>query len=318
MRRPVLIFTLISILFVGVPLSAQDIELPEYTMEQRWQRLATLTVGWHAAVVALGESQGMTPEEVGTWIGKFFAKSWLGGAEASQFLTGTYRNFMSFPDAEVEVMATTPTSVTARFNRPIDDMVGPVGRIGVPRENIVAMLERVDAVVADWVGVDMERRSEGDYDIVTMETRYGPIRASNDIRWNRSSYLSWLTWLQLMSLRMESGMTAREIGAANAELYKTTWSAPTPWRFFRGMLWNQMTDPGTDCEVLSASSDEVRARCREHYRDLVEQNESRFGVTPEDVFESGRAFAEGVAEHLGLRWTEVLEDGYRVIAVTRR
>ena len=105
---------------------------------------------------------------------------------------------------------------------------------------------------------------------------------------------------------------------ATAVLISLRLTTSTPWQYFRGMLWNQMTDPGTDCEVLSASPDEVRARCHLHYRQVVERNESRFGVTPDDVFESGRAFAEGVAEHLGLRWAEVLEDDYRVITVTRR
>jgi hypothetical protein len=151
-----------------------------------------------------------------------------------------------------------------------------------------------------------------------METLYGPIEASNDIRWNRSAYLSWLNSLQLISLRKESGMTAREIGEANGELYAPTWSAQTPWALFRGMVWNQMTDPRTNCEVLSASPDEVRARCHMFFRQLVEQNQSRFNVTLDDVLESNRAFAGKVAEYLGMSWTEVIEGDYTVVTVTRR
>ena len=45
-------------------------------------------------------------------------------------------------------------------------------------------------------------------------------------------------------------MSAQEMGAADAELYAPTWNADTPWRFFRGMVWNQMSDPDTDCEVF--------------------------------------------------------------------
>jgi hypothetical protein len=40
-------------------------------------------VSWHAAVVALDESKGMSAEEIGTRVGEFFAKSWLTGAAAA-------------------------------------------------------------------------------------------------------------------------------------------------------------------------------------------------------------------------------------------
>jgi hypothetical protein len=321
MRRPFFITLLGAILLSGAArLNAQELELPEYTEEERWERLGELTVGWQAALVALGEAKGMTAEETGKWVGKFFSRSWLSGGEASWYFRWAYgRNFMAMPGASVEVLATTPTSVTGRVNRPEDAALGPGNRLmGVPGKKINAMLNAIDATVADWVGVGLERESDGEYDILTLETQYGPIRADDDIRWARNSYLSWLTWLQYMSLRMESGMTAEEIGVADAELYGPGWGARTPWALFRGMTWNLMSDPNADCEVLSASPDEVRARCLEHYRDLVIQNEERFGVTPEDVFESGRAFAMGVADLLGMQWAEVLEDGYRVITVTRQ
>jgi hypothetical protein len=134
---------------------------------------------------ALGESNDMTAEEVGRFVGEYFSTSWLGGAEASQYLNGLYRNFMAMPGATADVMRSTPTTVTARFNRP-------------------------------------------------GTRKYGPIVASDDIRWARGTYLSWLTWMPLLSLRMENGLSAAEIGAADAELYGPTWSARTPWQLFRG------------------------------------------------------------------------------------
>lgn len=304
---------------VTTPLAAQDLQLPEYTVEQRWDRLAFLTVGLQAALVALGDEHGMTPEETGQWLGEFFSDTWLSGAEASQLLTGMNRNFMAFPGASVEVLASTPTTVTARFNRPQEEYFGPAGEtIGVPGEDILTMLAASDDAVAEWAGVAVERRAEDDADVLTLETLYGPIEASPEIRWARGSYLSWLTWLQFMSHRMADGTTAREIGEQDAELYGPSWSARTPWRFFRGMIWNQMTDPNAECEVLSASPTEVRARCAQHYRQVADQNEARFGVTAQDVFEANRAFAEGVAEHLGMVWTEELVDGSRMITVTAR
>jgi len=301
------------------PLFAQDIELPEYTTEQRWQRLGTLMVGWQAAMVAFGEAQGMSAEEVGMWVGEFFSKGWLSGREASQMLRSFNRNFMAMPDAFVEVIDTTPTSVTARHNHPIEPFLGPGGRSnGVSGDEISTMLRALDDVIAEWNGVGLEREVQSEYDVLTMKTKYGPIRASDRIRWNRNAYLSWLNWLQLLSMRMESGMTAQEVGAADAEIYGPGWGSQTPWQLYRGMVWNWMTDPDADCETLSASPEEVQARCKQHYREVVEGSQEYHNVTPEDVFESGRAFAVGVADQLGMVWIETLEDGYRMITVTRK
>lgn len=303
----------------GTPVRAQDVQLPTYTPEQRWERLAFLDLGWQAALVALGREKGMTAEEVGQWVGEFFAPGWLGGAEGVQLLRGFYRNFMSVPGATAEVVGSTPTSVTARFNRPIDAWLAPGGStMGVTRAEIDAMYEAIDAAIAEWVGVSVERRADGDHDVLTFTTEYGPIRAGDEIRWSRGSYLSWLNGLQLLSLQMASGLSAREVGEADAKLFGPGWTARTPWQLYRGMVWNWMTDPDTRCDVQSASPTEVRARCALTYRQVVEQNQERFNVTVQDVFESGRAFASGVAEQLGMQWTETLEGEYRVITVTKK
>lgn len=303
----------------AVPARAQEVQLPTYTPEQRWERLAFLDLGWQAAIVALGREKGMTAEEVGHWVGEFFAPGWLGGAEGVQLLRGFYRNFMSVPGATVEVVGSTPTSVTARFNRPIDALLAPGGStMGVTRAEIDAMYDAIDAAIADWVGVGIERRADGDHDVLTFTTEYGPIRAGDEIRWSRGSYLSWITSLRLLSVQMASGLSAREVGEADAKLYGPGWTARTPWQLYRGMVWNWMTDPDTRCEVLSASPSEVRARCAVTFRQVVEQNREYFNVTVQDVLESNRAFAAGVADHLGMQWTETLDGDYRVITVTKK
>jgi hypothetical protein len=319
MRRLPWLVLLVSIVLGARPLPAQEVTIPEYTPEQRWNRLALLVNGSRAALVALGREHGMTPEQTGQWLGKFFSQDWLSGAEAGQLLWGMHRNFMAMPGATVEVLASTPTSVTARFNRPEESQFGAGNRvIGIPGEDIQAMTRAMDAAIAEWAGVAIEHRAEADHDILTLTTKYGPIEASDGLRWARRSYLSWINWLELMSVRKQAGLSARQIGEAGAKLYGPGWTARTPWQLFRGMVWNFMSDINTECEVLSASPSEVRGRCREDYRQLVLNQQERTGVTPEDVFESGRAFAVGVADQLGMRWEESLVDGYREIRVTRK
>ncbi|MBT8395583.1 MAG: hypothetical protein HKO65_01850 [Gemmatimonadetes bacterium] len=319
MKRTLLSTVLALAVLTAIPAQAQEIELPEFTMEERWERMAFLLVGWEVAIISMGEQHGMTPEEVGHWVGKYFSQGWLGGREAVQLLTAMNRNHMAFPGATSEVVSSTPTSLVARFNRPGDSQMGAGGvTMGVSTEDLNTMLVALNQTIADWNGVALEVETDGDHDVLTMETLYGPIQASNDLRWNRGNYLSWLTWLQLMGMKLESGMTAREVGEADAALYASTWSARTPWQLFRGMHWNAMTDPNYSCEVVSAGPDEVRARCPIQYEAVVTNAGVQFNVTPEAVTEANQAFAEGVAEYLGMRWVETVEDGVRVITVTRR
>ena len=316
-----LILASLALLCAG-PIAAQqsDLELPEYTTDQRWQRLAGGTLWWQAALLELGKEQGMTSEEVGTWVGEYFSEGWLSGQEAAPFAVALNRNHMGWPAASSEVLSSTPTTAQVRINRPWEAVVGPDQQYGgVAASEFQAMQRAVNMALADWVGIDVTWDEQEDYDVLTLRTEYGPIQASNDIRWARGAFLSWNSFFQVLELRMESGMTAREVGLADGEMYGPGWNAPTPWRLFRGMLWNQMGDPNTDCEVLSASPSEVRARCSISYtKQRVSRSSDYFDVTADDVLESGQAFAESVAEQLGMRWEESWDDEYRTIRITLR
>ena len=80
-----------------------------------------------------------------------------------------------------------------------------------------------------------------------------------------------------------------------------------------------MGDPNTDCEVLSASPTEVRARCATGYTEQrINQSSAYSSVTLEDVLQNGRAFAVSVAEQLGMSWEESWANGYREIRVSIR
>ena len=321
MRKIALTLTFLALSGAGPVMAQQsNLELPEYTAEQRWQRLAGNSVWLQAALLELGKKNGMTPEEVGTWAGEFYSRGWLGGQEAAPFAVANNRNHMIWPGASSEVLSTTPTSVQIRFNRPWETVIGPDKQVGgLTASEFQTMNRATSLAIADWVGIDVSWDAQEDSDILTLRTEYGPIHASNDIRWARGAYLSWNSFFNLLELKMESGMTAREAGTEAGELYGPGWTAPTPWRLFRGMLWNRMGDPNTDCEVLSASPSEVRARCDITYTALrINQSSDYFDITLDDVLENGRAFAESVAEQLGMRWEESWDDEYRTITVTMR
>lgn len=317
--------TLVLVFLAGswvAPLSAQpsDLELPSYTAEQRWQRLASHTAWLQAAFLEFGEEHGLTASEVGTWLGRFYSRGWLGGQEAGPYAIAVNRNHMSWPGATGEVVSSGPGDVQIRLNRPWEAVIGPDRQHGgIGTDAFQAMWRASNEAIADWVGIDVVWREEGGQDLLTFRTEYGPIRASNDLRWARGAFLSWNSFLNLLELQMESGLTAREVGAQAAELYGPGWTSRTPWRLFRGMTWNAMGDPNTDCEVLSASPEQVHARCAIGYTaQRVGQAAAYFDVTLADVLENNRAFAEGVAEQRGMRWEEHWDDDFRTITVTIR
>jgi len=303
------------------PAIAQDAELREYTTEQRWRRQGRLLVDLYSAVVALGEANDMTAEEVGSWIGEFYVeRGWMTGMDADGFTRWLHRNVTSMTGAEAEVVGSDPDSITVRFNRPVESRMGAGDQnLGVSAGEIGAMLRAIDEAIAEGVGIGLEREIAEDHDVLTITSLYGQFDvANNDIRWARAGFFNWLNWLQFMSAQKASGKTAREIGEADAALHAPGWSGSrTPWQLLRGMIWNEMSNPNAECEVLSASADEVRARCRQYWIGVVEANEESFGVTPEDVYESGRAFRQGVAEYLGMKWSQEIVDGWVVMTVSR-
>lgn len=311
-----------AFLILAGPSAAQDAELrlPEYTDQQRWQRLALNLVWTQAALLELGKEKGMTPEEVGRWAGSFYARGWLGGQEAGSYAVAMNRNHMGWPGAAAEVLAASATTAEIRFNRPWESVIGPDRQIGgQTTAEFREMIRAVNEEISAWVGIDVAWEEGEDQDVLRLRTEYGPIQASNDIRWARGAFLSWNGVFTVLEMKKEAGMTAREIGLEAGELYGPGWTATTPWRLLRGMLWNAMGDPNTECEVLSASPAEVRATCDITYTaQRVRQGGTYFDVTLADVLENNRAFAESVAEQLGMRWEESWDDARRTIRVSKR
>lgn len=310
-----------SILLLRGPIAAQqpDIELPEYTDQQRWERLGMNCAWWQAGLLELGKVNGMSPEEVGKFMAKYYSQAWTGGFEAATVLYYLNRNHMAWPGATMEILSSSPTAVSARFNRPLDTYIGEDGVFGGhSAEEIHAMRRAAEVALVDFLGATLEKEEEDGHDVLTVQARYDGINAATAQRWYRLAYLSGNWEMTVLDLMMKQGMTAQQIGEHWAKTYGPAWESETPWQLYRGMTWNLMTDPLAECEVLSASADEVRARCR-IFQDLrVQQSTDYTDVTLEDVLVSGRAFAEGVAEQRGLQWEESWDEEWRTIRVIYR
>ena len=118
---------------------------------------------------------------------------------------------------------------------------------------------------------------------------------------------------------MAGGKTARQVGLDDAKLYASSWDGnDSPWRLFRGIAWNMISNHNQICEVIANSATEVRGRCNRPWAATVRANVERFKVTEDDFEAAGLGFQQGIAEHLGMTWTMTRDGDWQVITVRRR
>jgi hypothetical protein len=273
-----------------------------------------------APYISLGKSEGLTIDEIGTRLGEFWTGSWSGGLDARATMNWFIRNHLNHPNGKVEIISGEDSLVVARFNEPAIATFGPDRLLyGVTLEEYRRVMWLMNQITADFVGVRLEQRYDGDWLVLTMRNgSLGP-HANPQLRWQRADYLATIGYLQRLGEQMAAGKTARQVGLDDATLYATGWeSNDTPWRLFRGMAWNMISNHDQICEVLANSPTEVRARCNRPTAATVRANTARFKVTEADYEAASLGFEQGIAEHLGMTWTVVRDGDWRVITVRRR
>jgi len=174
MRTKVPFFTLLFAI-VGWPLAvqAQEIDLPEYTTDQRWTRAARFGVNGQVTLISLGKDQGMSVAEIGEWVGNFYKQGWTEGPrEPSAAVVAFYRNQKVFPTGEMEVVEVSDDAVTVRFNRPHllvfgDDMV----HYGVTVDEYEEVMKIAQDIIGDWIGLDLDQRIDGNWWYVTFKRK---------------------------------------------------------------------------------------------------------------------------------------------------
>ena len=164
MRR-ILISAFVSLMVFPFHAQAQEIDLPDYTLDQRWTRAAQFSVNGMVQLISLGKEKGMTIEEIGTWMGEFYAPGWgEPPREPSSMIVSFHRNHMTSPNGIVEVLEITESSASARFNAPHravfgDDMV----RYGITVEEYEKVMVGFAEVIAERLELEVEQRVEGEW-----------------------------------------------------------------------------------------------------------------------------------------------------------
>jgi hypothetical protein len=120
MKKFIILIVLIGVTLVTPLISHQqaDIELPTYTLEQRWERASDLYIYVFALAIAHAKSLGQSVEEATEDLAKIVVPTWgEPGSGTLNIIRGMYRNHMALPDSEFKITESSDVSVTARYNR---------------------------------------------------------------------------------------------------------------------------------------------------------------------------------------------------------
>jgi hypothetical protein len=314
-------FLLISLFASTDRLSAQDAnaKLPQYSDSLRWGRIAELSVSTIVSEIELGKARGMSVDEIGTWLGNYYAATWPGGLDARHLATGFRWNYLSDPKAKVNITTFTDTLVVMRCYLTEVDYFGPDKRYrGVTLDELNRVYDHINRITADYVGVKLDIRYDGDWVVFTFRNGYKRMQASDEVRWNRSADIIRFIQCEIIRTGKAVGKTPRELGLATAKTWESTWvNVDSPWRLLRGIAWNNFSDPEFVCEILSASPAMVQAKCNRPWIPTVRASQQLTGVTVDDYEAYQLGIEQGIANYLRMTWEVKLESNDRIITVRK-
>jgi len=295
-------------------------QLPEYTDPQRWNRLAFIDAAWISTVIAIGKQEGHTLDQIGDQIAEFHTQGWLGGADARWFFVSLRQNHLAYPNGRVEVTSLTDSVVVARFNTPF------LGTFGLDRDFYGVTIAdwqtvnlRVFHRLAEYGGLDLTSRMDGDWMVLTMRSRFEAPRQSMRLRADRAGFVARAITVDVIRNGKARGQTALAAGLESAKTWASGWTAnDTPWRLFRTVTWNMMIDPDYHCQILTGSAEMVRARCSRPWVASVRAWAPQSGVSPEEFDAYQLGLEQGIATSLGMTWEVQLEGNDRLITVRRK
>lgn len=157
--RPITI--VVTCLSLAAPLAAQDarqqartLTIPAYTEAQLYNRAAFLGTSSLVALIAHGKAMGKSPEELGRWLGDFYAPGWgpPNTGVAIRIARGFVLNASATPNAQAVIVTATDTSAVVRARR---NYLTYFGTTGVMNGITVAEYERLLELVGERIGAHL-------------------------------------------------------------------------------------------------------------------------------------------------------------------
>jgi hypothetical protein len=151
--------------------TAQSVDLPEFTPEQRWERASAHVTLFGVAMLRLAAEEGKTAEAVGEYLAEMFGPGWSATTPLAM-ARGIRLNWHMWPGVDWRLEESTDQHVTFRVNRPYRALFGESGSaFGVSIEDYEASLRVFHERIAERLGMEYHQIVADDWVSVTIRTR---------------------------------------------------------------------------------------------------------------------------------------------------
>jgi len=145
------------------------IELPQLTLQQKWETAESNLVYFIVCGITYAKSHGQTAEDFGKWAGQIAAPYWE--EEKSKGLRGLVEgisyNKQQFHGFTMEILDESATSIRARMKCFGEDLVRKRNpEISV--DEYIRFFDRKWAAIADYMGLKYAQHKEGEWLIFTV------------------------------------------------------------------------------------------------------------------------------------------------------
>jgi hypothetical protein len=152
----------------GSPAHAQ--ELPEYTVEQRWERAALHVTLFAVIAIRQGIDAGTTAVDAGHTVARIFGPGWSGVRTPLAMARAIHFNWQLYPGSVITIQQAADGSVTLRMNRPYAAAFGENRMLyGVSLADFDTTFRVFHGLVAEQQG--MEFRQTEDPEWISMVIR---------------------------------------------------------------------------------------------------------------------------------------------------
>jgi len=170
---------LLVLVIVNMPLIAQQqaqMDLPTYTLEQRWERASSQYMVRSVAGIAYAKAMGQSAEKYGEFCAELFAPGWGEPSSGSvSIIRGVRRNMLLWSGAEFKITESSKTSMTGRANRPWAKYFGEDHTwYGVTSDELETVLHVFNQRLANYLVLQYEDRIDGDWFYMTFSRNEAP------------------------------------------------------------------------------------------------------------------------------------------------
>ena len=139
-------------------------------------------------------------------------------------------------------------------------------------------------------------------------------------RWGRAGSQLTLGWVAAIAYAKSEGKSVEEYGNFCVEMFAPGWgeAGSGSVNIIRGMHRNFMIWPDTEFELVEASATSVTSRMNRPWAAYFGEDRLWYGITQDELERLFQIFNEGIANHLGLDYSERIEGDWVYSTFTER